>query len=88
MYESVRSRIAALEEEEVHGEEEERTIGMTKYDYNDATDWLSAQVHMANYAFTLAEEARKAVKGVPDSAIHTKYIELVRVYYSSTYPGF
>ena len=27
MYESVRNRIAALEEEEVHGEEEERRIG-------------------------------------------------------------
>ena len=27
MYETVRSRIAALEEEEVHGEEEERRIG-------------------------------------------------------------
>jgi hypothetical protein len=37
MYESVRSRIAALEEEEVHGEEEERTIGMSTYDRNDAT---------------------------------------------------
>jgi hypothetical protein len=27
MYETVRNRIAALEEEEVHGEEEERKIG-------------------------------------------------------------
>lgn len=27
MYETVKSRIAALEEEEVHGEEEERRIG-------------------------------------------------------------
>lgn len=27
MYETVRNRIAALEEEEVHGEEEERRIG-------------------------------------------------------------
>ncbi|KDQ15600.1 hypothetical protein BOTBODRAFT_31492 [Botryobasidium botryosum FD-172 SS1] len=49
MYESVRSRIAALEEEEVLGEEEDRKI---------------------------AEEARKSVKSVSDSAIQSKYIEL------------
>ncbi|KAF8514792.1 hypothetical protein JB92DRAFT_2811258 [Gautieria morchelliformis] len=49
MYETVRNRIAALEEEEVHGEEEERRI---------------------------AEDARKMVKGVSDSVVHTKYIDL------------
>lgn len=49
MYESVRSRIAALEEEEVTVEEEERR---------------------------LAEEARATVRGVPDSVVQTKYIEL------------
>ncbi|KAF8527571.1 hypothetical protein BU17DRAFT_39400 [Hysterangium stoloniferum] len=49
MYETVRNRIAALEEEEVHGEEEERRI---------------------------AEEARRAVKGMSDSVVHTKYIDL------------
>ncbi|KAF8585106.1 hypothetical protein K439DRAFT_1344323 [Ramaria rubella] len=49
MYETVRNRIAALEEEEVHGEEEEKRI---------------------------AEEARKTVKGVSDSVVHTKYIDL------------
>ncbi|KAG8774952.1 hypothetical protein FRC12_001732 [Ceratobasidium sp. 428] len=49
MYESVRSRIAALEEEEVTVEEEERK---------------------------LADEARQSVRGVPDSVVQTKYIEL------------
>ncbi|GJJ13379.1 hypothetical protein Clacol_007631 [Clathrus columnatus] len=49
MYETVRNRIAALEEEEVHGEEEERKI---------------------------VEEARRSVKGMSDSAVHTKYIDL------------
>ncbi|CAE6458605.1 unnamed protein product [Rhizoctonia solani] len=49
MYESLKNRIAALEEEEVTVEEEERR---------------------------LAEEARSTVKGMSDSAVQTKYIEL------------
>ncbi|KAJ1302579.1 hypothetical protein OPQ81_002896 [Rhizoctonia solani] len=49
MYESLKNRIAALEEEEVTVEEEERR---------------------------LAEEARQSVKGMADSAVQTKYIEL------------
>ncbi|KIJ53495.1 hypothetical protein M422DRAFT_25368 [Sphaerobolus stellatus SS14] len=49
MYETVRNRIAALEEEEVHGEEEERRI---------------------------ADEARRAVKGVSESGVHAKYVDL------------
>ncbi|CEL54296.1 hypothetical protein RSOLAG1IB_06944 [Rhizoctonia solani AG-1 IB] len=49
MYESLKNRIAALEEEEVTVEEEERR---------------------------LAEEARRTVKGMSDSAVQTKYIEL------------
>jgi len=49
MYETVRNRIAALEEEEVLGEEEDRRI---------------------------AEEARRAVRGVSESVVHTKYVEL------------
>ncbi|CAE6473047.1 unnamed protein product [Rhizoctonia solani] len=49
MYESLKNRIAALEEEEITVEEEERR---------------------------LAEEARHTVKGMSDSAIQTKYIEL------------
>ncbi|CAE6467954.1 unnamed protein product [Rhizoctonia solani] len=49
MYESLKNRIAALEEEEVTVEEEERRLG---------------------------EEARRTVKGMSDSAVHTKYIEL------------
>ncbi|CAE6452991.1 unnamed protein product [Rhizoctonia solani] len=49
MYESLKNRIAALEEEEVTVEEEERR---------------------------LAEEARHTVKGISDSVVQTKYIEL------------
>lgn len=49
MYESVRNRIAALEEEEVHGEEEERRV---------------------------VEEARQSMKGLTESAIHAKYIDM------------
>lgn len=49
MYESLKSRIAALEEEEVTVEEEERRLG---------------------------EEARQTVRGMSDSAVQTKYIEL------------
>ncbi|VDC05800.1 unnamed protein product [Peniophora sp. CBMAI 1063] len=49
MYESLRNRIAALEEHEVQEEEEERAF---------------------------AEEAVKSVKGLEDSAVHAKYIEL------------
>ncbi|KIY51309.1 hypothetical protein FISHEDRAFT_37381 [Fistulina hepatica ATCC 64428] len=49
MYESLKNRIAALEEEEVLEEEEERRF---------------------------AEEAQKSVKGMENSAIHAKYIEL------------
>ncbi|KAF7303147.1 hypothetical protein MKEN_01278400 [Mycena kentingensis (nom. inval.)] len=49
MYDVVKNRIAALEEEEVHEEEESR-----KY----------------------AEEAQKSVKGMSETAIHAKYIEL------------
>ncbi|KAF8808107.1 hypothetical protein BYT27DRAFT_7211700 [Phlegmacium glaucopus] len=55
MYESLKNRIAALEEEEVLEEEEERRY--------------------ACFSFT-AEEAQKAVKGLEENAIHTKYIEL------------
>ncbi|KAF8346970.1 hypothetical protein F5887DRAFT_882756 [Amanita rubescens] len=53
MYESVRSRIAALEEEEVLEEEEERRF---------------------------AEEAQQSVRGLGESAIHAKYIELFAEY--------
>ncbi|KAF8747038.1 Myosin-like coiled-coil protein, partial [Rhizoctonia solani] len=49
MYETLKNRIAVLEEEEVTVEEEERR---------------------------LAEEARRTVKGMTDSAVQTKYIEL------------
>ncbi|KAF9511465.1 hypothetical protein BS47DRAFT_1330944 [Hydnum rufescens UP504] len=49
MYESVRSRIAALEEEEGLEEEEDRKM---------------------------AEQAHSAVRGMSDSAIHSKYVDL------------
>ncbi|ELU40265.1 Taxilin domain-containing protein [Rhizoctonia solani AG-1 IA] len=52
MYETLKNRIAVLEEEEVTVEEEERR---------------------------LAEEARRTVKGMSDSAVQTKYIELVSI---------
>ncbi|KAG8683427.1 hypothetical protein FRC11_013577 [Ceratobasidium sp. 423] len=54
MYESLKNRIAVLEEEEVTVEEEERRLG----------------------ASGPAEEARRTVRGMSDSAVHTKYIEL------------
>ncbi|KIL71539.1 hypothetical protein M378DRAFT_19851 [Amanita muscaria Koide BX008] len=53
MYESVKSRIAALEEEEVLEEEEERQF---------------------------TEEAQKSVRGLNETAIHAKYIELFAEY--------
>ncbi|KAF8625215.1 hypothetical protein AX15_005517 [Amanita polypyramis BW_CC] len=53
MYESVKNRIAALEEEEVLEEEEERRF---------------------------AEEAQQSVRGLGESAIHAKYIELFAEY--------
>lgn len=49
MYESLKNRIAALEEEEVIEEEEERAY---------------------------AEEAQNSVRGMSETAIHSKYIEL------------
>ncbi|KAH7104956.1 hypothetical protein BKA62DRAFT_691227 [Auriculariales sp. MPI-PUGE-AT-0066] len=49
MYESVKNRIAALEEEEVHDEEEARRV---------------------------VEEARQSVKGLTESAIHAKYVDM------------
>lgn len=68
MYESLKNRIAALEEEEVLEEEEERRFGMPEFLVRRSTisDCLS-----------LAEEAHKSVKGMEENAIHAKYIELV-----------
>ncbi|KAI6135547.1 hypothetical protein EV401DRAFT_543432 [Pisolithus croceorrhizus] len=65
MYESLKNRIAALEEEEVLEEEEERRF--------------STSVHPAPSPclhHQPAEEALKSVKGLEENAIHAKYIEL------------
>lgn len=69
MYESLRSRIAALEEHEVQEEEEERAFGA----------YICADIgRMECLCVIAAEEAVKSVKGLEDSAVHAKYIELVR----------
>lgn len=66
MYESLKSRIAALEEEEVLEEEEERRFG------------VHSPLHPCPAAhLSLAEEAVKSVRGMGENAIHAKYIELV-----------
>lgn len=66
MYESLKNRIAALEEEEVIEEEEEQRFG----------------VHSPLLSFPFvhsspAEEAVKSVRGMGENAVHAKYIELV-----------
>jgi hypothetical protein len=74
MYESLKNRIAALEEEETHEEEEERKFGACF-----TTSTLSIAeglIKRTRYVFA-AEEARKSVKGVPDNLVHAKYVELV-----------
>ena len=45
MYESVRNRIAALEEEEVHGEEEDRRVGQSTRSKNPRIT-----IHYAEFA--------------------------------------
>lgn len=72
MYESLKNRIAALEEEEVLEEEQERRYGRSKF------SWQSVSFYDCLPQLSLtAEEAQKAVKGLKDNFIHTKYIELV-----------
>lgn len=66
MYESLKSRIAALEEEEVLEEEEERRFGVHNPHPSSHSSHPSP-----------AEEAVKSVKGIGENAIHAKYIELV-----------
>ena len=76
MYESLKNRIAALEEEETHEEEEERKFGAsftTSMLFNAQARKVD-QTHELHFA---AEEAQKSVKGVPDNLVHTKYVELV-----------
>ena len=67
MYESLKNRIAALEEEEVLEEEEERRFGV-----------CYIPVLRCSLTLRVAEEAQKSVKGMEENAIHAKYIELVR----------
>jgi hypothetical protein len=69
MYESLKSRIAALEEEEVHEEEEERRYGPCPPPLHSHSCYSHRHT---------AEEAQSAVTGMSESAIHAKYIELVR----------
>jgi len=75
MYESLKNRIAALEEEEVLEEEEERRIGKFANALRKSA--------MLTFRNPPAEEAHKSVKGLNETAIHTKYIELVRLEISS-----
>ena len=70
MYETLKNRIAALEEEEVHEEEEERRFGTHRL-YSA----LNADHDGAHHS--TAEEAQTSVFGLEDNAIHQKYIELV-----------
>ena len=75
MYESLKSRIAALEEEEVFVEEEER-----RYGARACTSVVTrpSGPYMRRPCAT-AEEAQKQVRGLEENAVHVKYIELVRV---------
>jgi hypothetical protein len=77
MYESLKNRIAALEEEEVLEEEEERRFG------EFAT--LLPCSHSAFILFDLAEEAQTSVTGMEENAIHAKYIELVCFFFGFKY---
>jgi hypothetical protein len=69
MYENLKSRIAALEEDQVHGEEEQKKIGTVHVllDY-----WTLKALHLPS-----ADDARKSIKGASESVIQTKYLELV-----------
>ena len=71
LYESLKNRIATLEEEEIHNEEEERRIGASQI-INDVRDTLFTQTASP------AEEAQSKVAGLGDNAVHQKYVELVR----------
>ena len=68
MYETLRNRIAALEEEEVHEEEEERRFG-------EHRPYSVLDTHRSCHS--TAEEAQTSVLGLEENAIHQKYIELV-----------
>lgn len=70
MYETLKNRIAALEEEEVHEEEEERRFGEWHIVLCSGTVWIYRSP---------AEEAQNSVSGMGENAIHAKYIELVRI---------
>ncbi|KAF8445644.1 hypothetical protein L210DRAFT_3642007 [Boletus edulis BED1] len=66
MYESLKNRIAALEEEEVLEEEEEQRFGLHTL----------PPLHCPSSHLPVAEEAVKSVKGMNENAIHAKYVEL------------
>jgi len=82
MYESLKNRIAALEEEEVFVEEEER-----RYGARVCTSVVTrpSRPYMRRSCAT-AEEAQKHVRGMEENAVHVKYIELVRVHRPSSAP--
>ena len=67
MYESVKNRIAALEEESILEEEDERRYGV-----------LFGTLFLTSIMTTfVAEEAQASVKGLEVSAVHAKYLEMV-----------
>ncbi|KAF8274326.1 hypothetical protein EI94DRAFT_1825664 [Lactarius quietus] len=73
MYESLKSRIAALEEEEVFVEEEERRYGARVC--TSVVNTPISSIYMRRSCAT-AEEAQKQVGGLEENAVHMKYIEL------------
>jgi hypothetical protein len=85
MYESLKNRIAALEEEEVIEEEEERRF--CEHAFAFFSCFLSPFVFsfLGTYIkacfVSSAEEAQSSVKGMEENAIHAKYIELVSLSY-------
>jgi hypothetical protein len=77
LYESLKNRIAALEEEEEIEEEEERQISASQFPAEYGM-WLNC---------SLAEEAHRSVRGMEENAIHAKYVELVRFSCSYALPA-
>jgi hypothetical protein len=84
MYESLKNRIAALEEEEEFVEEEERRYGAH---IGTTSLLLRGRCNLTMHHLRIAaEEAQKHVRGLEENAVHMKYIELVRLHRCSFVP--